>query len=141
MFTFLNKTLILKTKPVTWHQIQEKLKMCFKIAGILYWDVKHAQTFEADHNMRLRPCHISDITQCIRVHLPLQGHFQKTLSTAVIRSTIVYTIHINSMGYLYCNKTVSISKYTKRRSPLLIPSSAQGFWLTSLSFTFFFKII
>lgn len=52
--------------------------------------MKHAQSFEADRNMRLRPCH----TQCIRVHLPLQGHFQKdTINSCYKVHHCLYNIH------------------------------------------------
>lgn len=101
----------------------------FNAVGMLYWDVKHAQSFEADSNMRLRLCNIKDIIQW--VYLSLQGHFQKNTTDSRYKVHCLYNIHQQHRLLVLQQDHFHIKMY-KKKSPLIIPSSTQSLWLNSI---------
>lgn len=140
MYTFLNKTVIIKLKSVTEHQIKELKALwiqnsqehdtnyvLFNIVGILSGDVKHAQSFEADRNMIKTLSHYTispstltrslsnNTNSCYKVHHGL------------------YNIHQQHRLLVLQHDCFHIKIY-KRRSPRLVPSSTQGLTLNCIHF-------
>lgn len=102
--------------------------MCYTILAIFFWDVKHAQSFEADCNMRLRPCHV---TQCSPY--ALTRSLSNTIYSCYKVHHCLYNIHQQHRLSELQQDCFHIKIY-KKISPLLIPSPTQDLQVELCSF-------